>query len=308
MNNKFLLFICFSFQLLIVQLVPMPRDCTFNIDNCQSQWLYQALPSYHSVQDIKFFDANTGIMIFNSAGMYRTSNGGFNWTPMNDNIYFFDMQKIDSTAVDRVIRTFDRGLTWDSVGFGGTTGGYTGLSFINRDTGWISGANQLAYNCIWKTTNGGITLIQLTDTTGMGKIFFLKYKINGEYYGWHYGSSGDNKFWKTTNSGNNWFQVTRPPPQYIGYFSFIDENTGWITGSSTGGGIYKTTNGGMNWAIQTLHSGNGIHSYIYTFKIIFTSRKLSEVITRRTFFSALNAIYTMTLRNPALQRGGAKNT
>jgi photosystem II stability/assembly factor-like uncharacterized protein len=234
-------FTIFIFTLFIVH-------CTLTIEDCMSQWVYQSLPAYYSVQDLKFFDANTGIMIFNGAGMLRTTNGGFNWTTLNNNIYFYDMQKIDSTtlylvgrgvgAVERIQRTFDRGLTWDTVSLSAPNA-YSGLSFINQDTGWISGANELNHNCIWKTTNGGVTLVEVTENTGVGKIFFLKYKVNGEYTGWHYSNSGDDKLWKTTNSGNNWFQITRPLAQYLGYFSFIDENIGWITGSSTGGVFIK---------------------------------------------------------------------
>ena len=274
MNNKFLLFICFSLQILIVH-------CTLYIKDCSSQWVYQALPSYHCVVDIKFFDENTGILIYYDypagRGMLRSTNGGINWVPINNNISFFAIQKIDSTTLyalafsdaNMISRTFNRGITWDSVSVG-QFNTCNDLSFVNRDTGWISGSNNMPYPCIWKTTNGGVTIIQQTDTTGLGKIFFLKNKINGEYYGWHYSSSGDNKFWKTTNSGNNWFQIIRPPAQYLGYFSFIDENTGWFTWGFSGvsGGIYKTTNGGINWINQFVPSGNGIHNTFTIFKII----------------------------------------
>jgi len=254
-------------------------NSSFLILNCFSQWVYQALPSYHSVTDIKFFDENTGILIYYDypagRGMMRTTNGGYNWVSINNNISFFAIQKIDDTTLyalafsgsNMMSRTFNRGITWDSVS-AGQFNTCNDLSFVNKDTGWISGSNNIPSQCIYRTTNGGVNVIQQTDITGLGQIFFLKYKVNGEYTGWHYSNSGDNKFWKTTNSGNNWFQITRPPAQYLGYFSFIDENIGWITGSSTGGGIYKTTNGGLNWLLQTLPSGNNIYHEIYKFKII----------------------------------------
>jgi photosystem II stability/assembly factor-like uncharacterized protein len=249
---------------------------SLNIKFCKAQWIYQSLPSYHDVQDIKFFDENTGILImyYNDPGMFRTTNGGNNWVMINNYISFYNMKKIDSTAlylvgryngIDRIQRTFDRGLTWDSVSLTGLSGGYTGLSFINRDTGWVTGANYLNYNCIWKTTNGGVTLTELTDTTGMGIIFFLKNKINGQYYGWLFGKYGDNKFWRTTNSGTNWFQITKPNSQYLNFFEFLDDSTGWFTGQS---GIFKSTNGGLNWILQILPSGNGIYNTITNFKII----------------------------------------
>ncbi|MCX6158605.1 MAG: T9SS type A sorting domain-containing protein [Ignavibacteriae bacterium] len=241
------------------------------------------MPSYYEVRDVKFFDANTGIMVFvpylSSSGMLRTTNGGNNWTLINEGLYYGVLDKIDSTTVytnakrdgvTRIQRTYDKGLTWDSVSLSSLSNSYFGLSFINRDTGWISGANYMYYNCIWKTTNGGVTLVQLTDTTGVGNIFFYKNKVNGEYIGWHYSSEGDNFFWKTTNSGVNWFRATRPPSQYPGYFQFYNENTGWFTWNSNGigGGIYKSTNGGINWISQFVPSGNGIHNTFGEFCII----------------------------------------
>jgi len=240
----------------------------------QAQWVYQELPGNYYTSNVKFFNENTGIMILQSSdpGYLRTTNGGNNWVYYGNSIVYYDMQKIDSTAlyligrysgIDRIQRTYDRGLTWDSVSLT-LNGGYTGISFINRDTGWVTGANNINYNCIWKTTNGGVTLIQQTDTTGMGLIFFLKNKINGQYYGWLFGKYGDNKFWRTTNSGINWFQTTRPS-QYCNYFEFLDGNTGWFTG---GNNIYKTTNGGSNWTMQTLPVINGIVDVITCFKII----------------------------------------
>ena len=254
---------------------------TLTIEDCKCQWVYQSLPTYFTVRDIKFFDANTGIITVENTynpGMYRTTNGGFNWVLLNNNIYYYDIQKIDSTTlylvgvrntIFRIQRTFNNGFTWDSVSLTLGSGGYTGLSFINRDTGWVSGANYLNYNCIWKTTNGGINLIEITDTTGMGQIFFLKNKVNGQYYGWHFSLNGDNKFWKTTNSGNNWFQITRPPAQFLGYFYFMDSNIGWFTyGGGSAGGTYKTTNGGYNWLIQYLPVSSNLLSTITKFSVI----------------------------------------
>ncbi|HEY5536561.1 MAG TPA: hypothetical protein VIL99_16710, partial [Ignavibacteria bacterium] len=143
-------FLIFSLMLFIL-------NSSFLILNCFSQWVYQALPSYHSVTDIKFFDENTGILIYYDypadVGMFRTTNGGFNWILANNNIHYYDIQKIDSNAmylvgrsitgaVERIQRTFDRGLTWDTVSLSAPNA-YSGLSFINQDTGWISGANEL---------------------------------------------------------------------------------------------------------------------------------------------------------------------
>ena len=247
--------------------------CTFTIDNCVCQWIYQALPSYYEVRDVKFFDANTGIITIDvpGRGMLRTTNGGNNWTVIDTNVLFFEIQKIDSvtlygigrnrSAIDRIQRTTNKGLTWDSTNFP-LSYGFISLSFVNKGTGWISGFNN-GY-LVWRTTNGGITLQQQGNIVGDGEIFFLRQKVNGEYYGWQ---NNDIQLWRTTNSGVNWFQVNTPNVQYLNYFAFYDENTGWY---STGwSGIFKTTNGGLNWVNQPLAPGiPNLNRSITKFKII----------------------------------------
>jgi photosystem II stability/assembly factor-like uncharacterized protein len=165
-------------------------------------------------------------------------------------------------GIDRIQRTFDKGLTWDSISMS-TNDVYISFFFINKDTGWVSGFNG-GY-LIWRTTNGGVTLVPQTGGIGNGAIFFLKQKVNGEYYGWQ--KNNDNNLWRTTNSGVNWYQLTVPIVPYIFYVQFVDENTGWFTSGFNG--IYKTTNGGSNWVNQPLAPGMpGLTRSITKFAII----------------------------------------
>jgi hypothetical protein len=216
-----------------------------------------------------------------SAGMMITTDGGYNWTTVSNEIHCLDMQVIDSTtmySVGNVIlsaryklfRTFNCGATWDSVA-NLCPGKYDGLSFVDKNTGWISGDNG-SNDCIWKTTDGGIHFTQITDSTGGGVIRFTKHKVNGGYTGWN-DSWSTAEFWKTTNSGNNWSQM-QIPVQYLHDFMFIDENTGWLT--EWGNDIYKTTNGGYNWFVQSYPYGNGIEKsaeniFIVNSDIVFIS-------------------------------------
>jgi len=247
-------------------------NLTFTIGTCQSQWIYQSLPAYYEVKDVKFFDANTGIIILGSTnpGMLKTTNGGNNWTLFDTTVYYYGLQTIDSvtmyaygqrTSIYRIKRTFDRGITWDSVSVSSARM-FWDFSFVNKDTGWVSGFNG-GY-LIWRTTNGGVTLVPQTGGIGNGIIFFLKQKVNGEYYGWQ--KNNDYDLWRTTNSGVNWYQITSPAWPYISYIQFADGNTGWLTGN---GGIFKTTNGGSNWINQPLAPGiPGLIRNITRFKII----------------------------------------
>ena len=243
----------FSLSLLLIV------HCTFTIENCMCQWYpLPQFPTYHEVTDVKFFDENTGVLTYNNYpstyGIMRTTNGGTNWNLIR-NYYSVSCQKIDSQTVYIItglgsyafmLRTFDKGLTWDSVGVA-IEQGYRILSFVNKDTGWISGyISGVPY--IWKTTNGGVNFtIQAGSNVGAGEIFFLKQKINNEYIGW---VNNNSALWKTTNSGNSWFQVACPGQDLI-QITFVDENTGWVSN----GNMYKTTNGGLNWIQQQLAPG-----------------------------------------------------
>jgi len=239
--KKFTIFNLALTILLIVQFI-------FIIEQCSAQWIkYTNPPPGATVNDIVFFDANTGLMAFNDPALYRTTDGGNNWTLLL-NMRIYDFQKIDSItaygvgkpnlADFKIYRTFNKGLNWDSVAITGNA--YAGLSFINKDTGWLSGFDGGNYR-VFKTTNGGVSVQTLPVIFGQGKIFFLKNKINGEYYGW---CEHGYQMYRTTNSGNNWFQVGNAADA-LNQLTFINENTGWATNGLTS--IYKTTNGGVKW-------------------------------------------------------------
>ncbi len=226
----------------------------------QSGWFSQPLPVNGEVQDLKFFDANTGLIAMWQPNLIlKTTNGGYNW----DIVYStgrpaFELCMIDSFAVyvnssttseyGMLLRSYDRGATWDSLPIANSWSA-NGLSFVNRDTGWVSGTAG-GEPFLWKTTNGGLTWTVNSSVTGRGKVFFLKYKVNGEYIGW---SQDPPNMYKTTNSGNSWFQIMNIAAASQIYF--IDEKTGW---AATGDNVRKTTNGGLNWTQHFLPTGFNI--------------------------------------------------
>ncbi|HEX2787946.1 MAG TPA: T9SS type A sorting domain-containing protein [Ignavibacteria bacterium] len=167
------------------------------------------------------------------------------------------MDKIDSTTVygngrtnhggDVIYKTTNKGITWDSVSIS-TNNGYASISFVNRDTGWVTGVEGDSLT-IWRTTNGGVTLVPQKRNMGDGNLFFLKQSIGGNYYGW-IAEKGEG-IYRTTNGGINWTLMSN----VIGTIYFLNQDTGWRT---FGGEMFKTTNSGANWINQPLPSGNQI--------------------------------------------------
>lgn len=256
----------------------------FLCSNCFSQtgWVNQPLPINANSYDMKFFDANTGIISLETPALLRTTNGGQNWIVFNNYMRANNFDKINDSTLFAVVwiptsiilRTFNKGATWDSIQ---SPSGFeiAGLSFVNNDTGWVTAFDGNVWK-ILKTTNGGYTFQTQATNIGSGQIFFLKYKINGEYYGWvsHY-----NSMYKTTNSGVNWFLVG--PAGNLTQLNMLDTSTGWASNGSVN--ILKTTNGGLNWINLPMPTGNNILlSNINRFKIV-NSNKIYGVGGNRWF-------------------------
>jgi photosystem II stability/assembly factor-like uncharacterized protein len=233
-----------------------------------SQWMNQPVPvNGPDVYDLKFFNENTGIITSQLMNVYRTTNGGDNWVLLGIKINMQQLQKIDSNAIygcgaryngnGVIYRSFNRGETWDSVGISG--GIYTGISFINRHTGWVSAF--AGGPVIYRTTNGGVTLTLQSNQAGYGKVFFLPYKVNGEYIGW---ASNQDGFWKSTNSGVSWSMISNSS---LGDILFINPLIGW---QSSGTEYFaRTTNGGYNWQLIIMPSTYGVAgNYLKYFKNI----------------------------------------
>ena len=239
-------------------------NSSFLIHNCRSQsgWFYQQLPILSSTQirDLKFFDENIGLIATSNPNyILRTSNGGYNWNIVLSNQAVFEFDIIDSTAIYArgsgidadalLLKSYNSGATWDSLPISNAWTA-NGISFVNRDTGWIGGTSGgLPY--VWQTTNGGLNWTVQSNETGFGKIFFLKNKVNGEYIGWS--QFEDVATYKTTNSGVNWFQVGNVGN--VTKLQFVDQYTGYAANYNN---MRITTNGGLNWNIYYMPSDNGI--------------------------------------------------
>lgn len=244
-------------------------QCTLLFENCLSQWVVQTLPvNPHIVYCMKFYNKNTGWMSTGGldntyiSKILKTTNGGDNWAIIKDSIRMYSFQVLDSVTVygnvrnvqanESIYRTFNGGITWDSVSYS-TVFGYNSLFFMNKDTGYV-GATDSFWGYIFKTTDGGVTLNQIYKTTslstfGSGLVFF-KEKVNGEYYGYCVASNA--YMFKTTNSGYNWTQLTGGLFNNTGGFYFTNKDTGWVSNHDNFSHYYiqHTTNGGISWINQ----------------------------------------------------------
>jgi photosystem II stability/assembly factor-like uncharacterized protein len=232
---------------------------------------------------MKFANANTGFIAHSSSKLLRTTNAGYNW---DVSVYYritsvctIDSEKVYAVGNDAsssyLYKSSNRGIIWDSIS--SPVDSYTALHFFNKDTGVISGGNTFD-NFIWRTTDGGLTkqLISTYSGAATGKFFFLKEKINGEYYGWMY-YPGSSPLRRTTNSGLTWSSLSSFS-EYINSVYFVNRDTGWATPYYARDYLYYTTNGGVNWTTRILPYSQKHDIYFVNSNIGWVSCDLSNKI------------------------------
>jgi len=152
------------------------------------------------IYGVCFADANTGWIAGTSpsgtGGVYKTTNGGVNWTQQTNVgvtfLYFADANTGFACGWNGIYHTTNGGTNWEQQ-LSSTT--YR-LSFINANTGWTT-----VNNIVYHTTNGGKDWI--TQSTGVnsanGDISFAD-SLNGVVlYPYLNGL-----YTRTTDGGNTW--------------------------------------------------------------------------------------------------------
>jgi photosystem II stability/assembly factor-like uncharacterized protein len=132
----------------------------------------------------------------------------------------------------------------------GVTTTYTGMQFLNGNTGYLTSHWGDTHNnggYTQKTINGGFNWFLVESGIPRFRLFFLNQQT-----GWTHGGYRDStgirsrEIFKTTNGGASFQRIYIDSLQGTFYrMQFIDANTGWISLSE---GLLKSTNSGSNWS------------------------------------------------------------
>ena len=138
----------------------------------------------------------------------------------DSNTIFMTGTRHDGLGTPIVLKSSDRGLTWTYKVFNDISAGYlTGIDFINKDTGWVAGYDQIGtiYYCvIYKTIDGGKTWErQMYENTnsfrGIQKIQFANDSVGfalAECGGFaESGYKSDIVAFRTKDGGKNWTRI-----------------------------------------------------------------------------------------------------
>lgn len=147
---------------------------------------------------------------------------------------------VTATYPNRVYRTTDGGLNWSTTGSNPNNFEYTaGLSFVNSSKGYATFRNYSNTYGLFKTNDGGISWQEVGSYQDFYNIQFLNEQLgyaNKLYPG---------RLYKTTDGGNNWTPVLELPSGDIKSFHFLSPAKGVVAG--TQGFLKMTLDSGRTW-------------------------------------------------------------
>jgi photosystem II stability/assembly factor-like uncharacterized protein len=193
---------------------------------------------------IAFATENVGWLSNNDGSILKTTDAGDSWElsfkhPFAGSELFAFDESIQYHIRGKLFRTFDGGMTWDSLDIQVPTNfGIAGVSFPDENHGFISlingtGGMMINNYPVLSTSNAGLSWTEssMLETEGFGltSASFVDSKL-----GW---VAGAHYVYKTSDGGHSFLSQDVPEQFYPANMMFLDENHGWAV--SYQGEVYK---------------------------------------------------------------------
>ena len=151
-------------------------------------------------------------------------------------------------------KTTDQGSSWIDILNHPDNPAIFAMSFLNEDTGWVSGTKYLNNHSIpkiYRTFDGGTNWNDYN--TSLNEDFML---IDFAAVNDGYAVTETGKIYRSADGGETW-QFTNTTIANQKEFNMFQDGKGWLTGN----GIWRTEDGGINWTQQ--FAGNFVDAHFF---------------------------------------------
>lgn len=276
---------------------------------------------FANITSVTYPQVNKVYFTTNIGTIYRSVNQGANLSPLfidnyggtsvindlaavgMDSLWACGAQQTSVTSALRsglVYRSFNNGVTWDTVKIGplGITGTqaqqfvtFRGIEFPSRTTGYACGNRGAVY----KTTDAGATWSNISPfpalnispagfaNAAVSYTDILALDNNTVFVvGNMFTSANNRRIYKTTDGGATWTDISGnidalSPVGNLNGILMHNANNGYVV--TPGGVLFKTTNGGASWTLDLAPTGSIFTTMAFAPKtvppaITMTNRKL----------------------------------
>ena len=215
--------------------------------NASAQWVYMNSPA-SGINQITSINNNIFITSV-GYGVLSSSNGGVNWTSVNNGLQTLYTNCITSSANNLFVSTtYNDPVVYMSTNLGANwtlanTGLSSGLYSLFASGSYVYAGTSAG---VYYTSNNGVNWI-LSNLTGVIAMSFVKsgsVLFAGTYLNGVYKSTDNGVTWAGCNSGLTTLNINA-----LGVLG-----TDLFAGTNYGGAMYKSTNNGANW----IEANNGI--------------------------------------------------
>lgn len=224
---------------------------------------FSGVQTVHADQHTLDWQNNTTLWLGNDGGIYRTTNGGVNWTHKTNTLIISQMYRI---AVSQADAKFLTGLQDNGTKMHGTSGSWSdviggdGMDCAVRPdvTTVLYGSSQNGN--FRRSTNGGGGWSTMTVPDAGTGAWITPIIVDPSNPSHVY--IGFNRVHKSTDQGSTWTTISGTlNSSDLTFMAIAPSNASTLYAGRTNA-LYRTTDGGTNWSTMTVPTGSGYNDIV----------------------------------------------